>query len=186
VPDATLVLGGIRSGKSRFAESLLPGELPVRYIATGITSPDDTADDTGKDTAWETRVAAHRARRSRRWVTVETAEVAAELRAGDAIPTLIDDVGGWLTAAMDTRGAWDCGRDSISTDIGDLLDAISDFDGDLVLVSPEVGWSVVPATASGRLFADELGQLNQAIADRCDRVFLVVAGQPVPVKGHST
>ena len=67
-------------------------------------------------------------------------------------------------------------------DIDDLLDAVAGFGAELVLVSPEVGLTVVPETVAGRRFADELGALNQRLAAQCERVVLVVAGQAVPVK----
>jgi adenosylcobinamide kinase/adenosylcobinamide-phosphate guanylyltransferase len=63
-----------------------------------------------------------------------------------------------------------------------MIAAVSAFGSTLVLVSPEVGLTVVPATASGRRFADELGTLNQRVAALCDQVVLVVAGQGVPIK----
>lgn len=171
----TLVLGGIRSGKSRFAESLLPASGPVRYVATGSSVREDAA--------WEQRVAAHRSRRPDHWTTTETTDITGELRTGDAVPTLIDDLGGWLTAMMDGRGAWERGADVVSADISALVDAIDGYSSDLVIVSPEVGLAVVPATASGRLFTDQLGDLNQAVAQRCQRVLLIVAGQPLAIKG---
>ena len=173
-----LVLGGIRSGKSEWAEAVVAAsvgaEFRVRYLATGAVADDND---------WSARVAVHRARRPRHWATVETDDVATQLRSGDACPTLVDDVGGWLTAAMDRAGAWTGG--SVCADIDDLLDAVAGFGAELVLVSPEVGLTVVPETAAGRRFADELGTLNQRLAALCDRVVLVVAGQPVPVKGPS-
>ena len=95
-------------------------------------------------------------------------------------PTLVDDIGGWLTAAMDRAQAWTGG--SARADVDDLVDAVGEYGADLVLVSPEVGLTVVPETAAGRLFADELGTLNQRLAGVCDRVVLVVAGQPITVK----
>ncbi|MFA4083837.1 bifunctional adenosylcobinamide kinase/adenosylcobinamide-phosphate guanylyltransferase [Mycobacteroides salmoniphilum] len=171
----SLVLGGIRSGKSRFAESLLPASAPVRYLATGSSVRDDAA--------WAHRVAAHRSRRPTHWTTAETTDIAGELRTGDAVPTLIDDLGGWLTAMMDSRGAWERGGEVVTADIGALVDAIDAYSSDLVIVSPEVGLAIVPATASGRMFADQLGALNQAVAQRCQCVFLVVAGQPLAIKG---
>jgi adenosylcobinamide kinase/adenosylcobinamide-phosphate guanylyltransferase len=70
--------------------------------------------------------------------------------------------------------------------IDDMLEAVRAFGSTLVLVSPEVGLTVVPATASGRRFADELGGLNQRIAALCDQVVLVVAGQAVPIKPSGT
>jgi adenosylcobinamide kinase / adenosylcobinamide-phosphate guanylyltransferase len=175
----TLVLGGIRSGKSQWAEAAIANsagsEQPVCYLATGAT-PDDDAD-------WSARIAAHRARRPSHWSTVETADVATQLRSQPATPTLVDDIGGWLTAAMDRRDAWTTG--SVAADVADLIDAVGAFGTSLALVSPEVGLTVVPPTASGRLFADELGSLNQQLAALCDRVVLVVAGQPVTVKAAS-
>ncbi len=171
----TLVLGGIRSGKSQWAETALVTEAadaqPVRYLATGPSFADDPE--------WAVRVATHRERREHRWSTVETADVATQLRA-QPIATLVDDVGSWLTAAMDRSGAWTGG--SIAADVDDLLDAVDGFAAPLALVSPEVGLTVVPATDAGRRFADELGTLNQRLAAICERVVLVVAGQPLAVK----
>lgn len=169
-----LVLGGIRSGKSQWAESAVAASGPgaVRYLATGPTADDD---------AWSARVAAHRSRRPESWTTIETTDVATQLRSGGPAPTLVDDIGGWLTAAMDRAGAWTGG--SVAADVDDLVDAVAGHRGGLVLVSPEVGLTVVPETPAGRRFADELGVLNQRLASLCDRVVLVVAGQPVAVKG---
>ena len=170
----TLVLGGIRSGKSRWAEQYLadatPPDRPICYVATG---------DAAADADFANRVAAHRLRRPAHWPTVETADVATQLRTSDA-PTLVDDLGGWLVSAMDRQSAWTGG--SVSADVTELTSAVAAFEAPLALVSPEVGLTVVPATASGRLFADELGTLNQQLAAVCDRVVLVVAGQPLTIK----
>ncbi|HEX2399468.1 MAG TPA: bifunctional adenosylcobinamide kinase/adenosylcobinamide-phosphate guanylyltransferase [Mycobacterium sp.] len=175
----TLVLGGIRSGKSQWAETAIAESTgagqPVRYLATGAI-PDGDAD-------WSARIAAHRARRPPHWSTIETVDVPTQLHSDAATPTLVDDIGGWLTAAMDRRGAWTTG--SVAADVADLLDAVEAFPSPLALVSPEVGLTVVPHTASGRRFADELGSLNQRLAELCDRVVLVVAGQPLTVKAAS-
>lgn len=167
-----LVLGGIRSGKSRHAEGILADAGAVRYLATG-PSPDG-------DDSWSARVHAHRSRRPPHWATVETPDAATPLRADAVTPTLVDDIGGWLTAAMDRRHAWTGG--SVSAEVDELCRAVQEYAGPLVLVSPEVGLTVVPATAAGRLFADELGTLNQRLAALCDRVVLVIAGQPMAVK----
>jgi adenosylcobinamide kinase / adenosylcobinamide-phosphate guanylyltransferase len=70
----------------------------------------------------------------------------------------------------------------VSADTDELLGAVAEFGSPLALVSPEVGLTVVPATASARRFADELGTLNQRLAVLCDRVVLVVAGYPLPIK----
>ncbi|MGV0578854.1 bifunctional adenosylcobinamide kinase/adenosylcobinamide-phosphate guanylyltransferase [Mycolicibacterium elephantis] len=172
----TLVLGGIRSGKSQWAESAIAaavtGSQPVCYLATGPAPAGDAE--------WEARVAAHRDRRPRSWLTVETTDVATQLRSAAGTATLVDDIGSWLTAAMDRAGAWSGG--SVSDAVEDLLDAVRGFASPLALVSPEVGLTVVPPTEAGRRFADELGLLNQRLAAACERVVLVVAGQPVTVK----
>ncbi len=171
-----LVLGGIRSGKSQWAETAIAEAAgdgrAVRYLATGSGSADDAE--------WSARVAAHRQRRPAHWSTVETIDVPTQLRTDTHTATLVDDVGGWLTAVMDRRGAWTSG--SVATDVDELIDAVDGFGSALALVSPEVGLTVVPATAAGRRFADELGTLNQRLAAVCERVVLVVAGQPVTVK----
>ncbi len=178
----TLVLGGIRSGKSRWAEEAIaeavsPG-TQVRYVATGSAADDDAA--------WSSRVAAHRARRPTSWTTVEDVDVATQLRQSAGTPTLVDDIGNWLTATMDRRGAWESAAGSISGDVDQLVAAVGTFGSPLVLVSPEVGLTVVPATPAGRQFADALGSLNQRLAAACDRVVLVVAGLAVPVKPGRT
>ena len=112
-----LVLGGIRSGKSEWAETVIAASVragrPVRYLATGADADDD---------AWAARVQAHRDRRPQHWSTVENTDVATQLRSDDASPILVDDVGGWLTATMDRAGAWTGGLVSAETD--DLVDAV--------------------------------------------------------------
>jgi adenosylcobinamide kinase / adenosylcobinamide-phosphate guanylyltransferase len=171
-----LVLGGIRSGKSQWAEATIAqavtDDQPVRYLATGAAA--------GDDSDWSARVAAHRNRRPAHWSTVESHDVATQLRADPGTATLVDDIGGWLVAAMDRQAAWTGG--AVNRDVDDLVAAVGAFRGPLALVSPEVGLAVVPATESGRRFADELGVVNQRLAAQCERVVLVVAGQPLTVK----
>ena len=167
----TLVLGGIRSGKSAWAESILAGISPVRYVATGRTGESGPG--------WAQRLTEHRRRRPPAWATVETADVARQLRDDPHTPTLVDDLGSWLTRLLDSRG-WE--GTTLDADVDGLADAVGTFPAPLVLVSPEVGLSVVPATAAGCRFADELGRLNQRVAAVCDQAVLVVAGQPLWVK----
>jgi adenosylcobinamide kinase / adenosylcobinamide-phosphate guanylyltransferase len=171
----TLVLGGIKSGKSRWAEGVIAESLgpdePVRYLATGSVA--DT------DAAWLQRIAQHRDRRPGHWSTVESDDIPTHLRQSTAAPTIVDDVPGWLTATLDRRG-WENG--SVSADVDELLAAVASFNPPLVLVSHEVGLTIVAATVSGRRFTDELGTLNQRLANLCDRVVLMVAGQPLHIK----
>ncbi len=177
----TLVLGGIRSGKSGWAEMAIAEYAgsagSVHYLATAAASDGDAE--------WSARVAAHRARRPAHWTTIETVDLPTQLRSATAVPTLVDDVGGWLTAMMDRSSAWTDGSADLRAHVADLLDAVGGFGAPLAVVSPEVGLTVVPPTAAGRRFADELGVLNQRLADVCDRVVLVIAGQPVTVKETS-
>ncbi len=171
----TLVLGGVRSGKSARAEQLIAasGSL-VRYVATA-PRPDGDPDLTA-------RVAAHRERRPASWSTVETQDLRAVLAEGSA-PTLVDDLGGWLAARLDAAG-WDT-PENVTADVDGLVAAAAAYRGELVLVSPEVGLSVVPATHAGRLFQDLLGALNARLAAIADRAELVVAGIPVALTGTS-
>ncbi len=170
-PLRTLVLGGARSGKSAFAEQLVAAG-PVRYIATAVVDP--------ADTDFAERIAAHRARRPADWTVVEGDPIAG---LGQPTPaTLIDDLGTWLTARLDARKAWELPRGTVGPDLDALVAAVAGYAERLVIVSPEVGLGIIPATRSGRLFRDEIGTLNQRLAAVCDEVYLLVAGQAVRVK----
>jgi cobalamin synthase/adenosyl cobinamide kinase/adenosyl cobinamide phosphate guanylyltransferase len=153
----TLVLGGVRSGKSEVAERLA-GPGPGTYLATGLVAPgdDDFAD----------RVARHRARRPPAWVTMEEPRAVPGLLARLHGPVLLDAMGPWI--ANDPRA-----------DIGSLVDALVSRRGDTVVVSEEVGLGVHPVTEVGRLFADRLGDANRRVAEVADRCILVVAGRPI-------
>lgn len=171
----TLVLGGTRSGKSRYAEELLGGAPAVRYLATARRTPGDAE--------WDARIAAHAARRPGHWTTEEIAagpDLAAALGAGG--PVLVDDLATWLTGVLDDAGAWDR-ADAPLPDVDAVVDglvaAVRDAAGPLVLVSAETGLGVVPESRSGRLFRDRLGELNAALAAVCEETVLVVAGRPL-------
>jgi nicotinate-nucleotide--dimethylbenzimidazole phosphoribosyltransferase len=171
-----LVLGGIRSGKSELAEELVlgrTGAMPL-YVATARRLPDDPG--------WNARLDAHRARRGDGWSTVEVGEDPSALPAllRGAAPTdvlLVDDLGTWLGAVMDVT------PDGLSSVAAELSAAVRACLATLVLVSPEVGLSLVPANEAARRFADGLGLTNRAVAAACDAVVLVIAGNAVPVKG---
>ncbi|MFJ4866404.1 MULTISPECIES: bifunctional adenosylcobinamide kinase/adenosylcobinamide-phosphate guanylyltransferase [unclassified Streptomyces] len=173
LPRRTLVLGGARSGKSVEAERRLESFPEVVYVATGGTRDGDPE--------WAQRVGLHRERRPGTWRTVETCELA-PLLAQDGPPLLIDCLALWLTDAMDRAGAWDDavwaggGQRRLAERTAELVAAVRATHRQVVLVSNEVGSGVVPATASGRRFRDELGRLNAAVAGECEHVLLVVAG----------
>ncbi len=181
-PDAlaarrTLVLGGTRSGKSGYAEELLPAEARVRYLATARLARDDPE--------WCARITVHRARRPARWTTEEPPDLHTALAsAGPGELLLVDDLATWLTGQLDEVGAWespDAGR-LMSARLDALVEAVDQCPARLVLVSAEVGLGVVPATRSGRLFRDELGALNARLAQVCDAVVLLVAGIPLTLR----
>lgn len=171
----TLVLGGTRSGKSAYAENLVAHYEHVRYVATGRRDPSDID--------WEARIDTHRARRPSSWTTVESPRGLSDVLATPTdCATIVDDLGTWLTGAIDDREAWDLPRGTITPESDALVNAVSQGIGTMLLVSPEVGWGVVPETRSGRLFQDEMGTLNRRLAAVCDSVVLVVAGQPLTLK----
>ncbi|MCP3817440.1 bifunctional adenosylcobinamide kinase/adenosylcobinamide-phosphate guanylyltransferase [Streptomyces sp. A3M-1-3] len=180
LPRRTLVLGGARSGKSFEAERRLAAFPEVVYVATGGSRDGDAE--------WAARVSTHRERRPGSWRTVETCDLV-PLLAGDGPPLLIDCLALWLTDAMDRAGAWDDarwargGERELQERMGALVAAVRATRRTVVAVSNEVGSGVVPATASGRRFRDELGRLNAKVAGECEQVLLVVAGQALLLRG---
>ncbi|MCT1356022.1 nicotinate-nucleotide--dimethylbenzimidazole phosphoribosyltransferase [Gordonia sp. p3-SID1431] len=166
----TLVLGGVRSGKSAHGESLLDGHRQIRYLATGPL--------TSSDGEWMDRVRLHRERRDDRYTTIETTDLGQALRAAPDIPALVDDLGNWLTAQIDAVHGWTSGSEiDLDGRIDDLCDALRAMSADFVIISPEAGLSLVPPTPAGRVFQDLLGTLNVRVAEVCERVDLVVAGR---------
>ncbi|MFC7808099.1 bifunctional adenosylcobinamide kinase/adenosylcobinamide-phosphate guanylyltransferase [Streptomyces olivaceus] len=180
VPRRTLVLGGARSGKSVEAERRLESFPDVLYVATGGTR--------GGDTEWAARVCAHRERRPGSWRTAETCDLVPLLEDAGP-PLLVDCLSLWLTDAMDAVGAWDDaewadgGERALRDRTRELTEAVRATRRTLVAVSNEVGSGIVPATASGRRYRDELGRLNAAFAAECEQVLLVVAGQALVLRG---
>ena len=168
----TLVLGGARSGKSRYAESLLLAHPSVTYVAPGPV-PD------GSDPEWADRVSWHQARRPASWSTLETGDLVEAIRQADG-PLLIDCLSTWLTRLIDDIDGWP-DRERATAHVQQqtvrLIAALAGARADVVVVTNEVGLSVVPSTSSGRIFRDELGRLNAAVSAASDRVALVVAGR---------
>lgn len=177
-PSRTLVLGGVRSGKSALAEQLLASHPDVTYVATGGSREEDSE--------WQQRVALHRARRPAAWRTLETTDLTACLRAADRGAVLVDCLGTWLTAVLDRHGVWEGGPLApVDAEVEELLAAWQVLRVPVVAVSNEVGSGVVPATASGRLFRDLLGRLNACVARESESVLLTVAGIPVPLRDRT-
>ena len=164
----TLVLGGARSGKSRYAESLVTAlPAPWIYVATAEA----------RDAEMAERIAAHQARRGAGWRTLETPrDVVGALTAHGTTPLLVDCLTLWLANAVLASA-------DVDAEIERLEAALTQAAAPIVLVANEVGFGIVPDNALGRRFRDLQGLLNQRIAARADRVVLVVAGLPLTIKG---
>ncbi|KXG79970.1 bifunctional adenosylcobinamide kinase/adenosylcobinamide-phosphate guanylyltransferase [Pseudomonas mosselii] len=168
----SLILGGARSGKSRLAEQLAETSgLPVTYIATSQPL----------DGEMNERVRLHRERRPAHWGLVEEPLALADALYAEAAEgrcLLVDCLTLWLTNLLmledDLRLAQE--RDA-------LLDCLEQLPGSLVLVSNETGLGVVPMGELTRRYVDLAGTLHQAVAERCQRVVLTVAGLPLMLKG---
>src|SRR5712692_5996024 len=168
----TLVLGGVRSGKSRYAQSEAARFNGVTFIATARRS----------DAEMRRKIAAHQRERPAGWKTVEASAALDTVirREGQKAEVLLVDClttycGGLLSLSRTESGR----RRHLEA----LVAAIRSTPASLFIVSNEVGSGVVPAFKSGRLFRDLLGEMNQEIARVADRVVLLVAGIPIAVKG---
>ncbi|MFD1623665.1 bifunctional adenosylcobinamide kinase/adenosylcobinamide-phosphate guanylyltransferase [Azospirillum griseum] len=174
IPDLTLVLGGARSGKSRFAEGLVTAlDGPRVYIATARAWDQEMAD----------RIAQHRTDRGPHWRTVEEpldlcGALRAHAAAGGAL--LVDCLTLWLTNRLLADEDAD-----IAADTAALVALLPTLPGRVVLVSNEVGLGIVPDNALARCFRDHAGRLHQAIAAIAPRVVLTVAGLPIYAKGQA-
>ncbi len=164
----TLVLGGARSGKSRFAEDLIAAlPPPWIYVATAQAG----------DTEMAERIAGHRVRRGPQWQTVEAPRVLDKaLLEHAAAPVLVDCLTLWLSNLMLAEG-------DVALEMGNLAKALEQATAPKVLVSNEVGLGIVPDYPLGRRFRDAQGILNQRMAALADRVVLMVAGLPLAIKG---
>ena len=167
-----LILGGARSGKSRLAEKLASDSgLPVTYIAT--SQPLD-----GEMSA---RVALHRQRRPDHWGLIEEpVELARVLRDNAATERclLVDCLTLWLTNLLMLEDSH-----RLAAERDQLLETLAALPGEIIFVSNETGLGVVPLGELTRRYVDEAGWLHQALAERCQRVVLTVAGVPLTLKG---
>jgi adenosylcobinamide kinase/adenosylcobinamide-phosphate guanylyltransferase len=168
MPRLTLVLGGARSGKSRYAENLIAAlPPPWTFVATAEAGDAEMAE----------RIAVHRLRRGKDWQTVEAPhDLSAALAAvATDAPVLVDCLTLWLSNRMLAEA-------DLEVEIPRLEAALSGRPAPIVLVSNEVGFGIVPDNELARRFRDLQGRLNQRMAARADRVVLMVAGFPIAVK----
>jgi len=162
-----LVLGGARSGKSRYAEDLAAASgRAVRYVATAGPP---------RDEEMRARIDAHKARRPAGWTTHEApTDLAAAIAAGESV-VLVDCLTLWLTNVM-------LAEMDVEAVTATLLGAMAAREGPVIAVANEVGEGIVPATPLGRRFRDCQGVLNQRVADAASDVVKLVAGCPLIVK----
>lgn len=188
INQRTLVLGGARSGKSAQAERLAAAAgKPVTYIATAAIGDEEMA----------ARIALHRQTRQSHYASWQTVEETLALGAaitrcsapGNVV--LVDCLTVWLSNLLfcEARDYPEVGRIEPPARFGiereQLLQALAQAPGEIVLVSNEVGMGIVPQGAISRWFVDEAGRLNQAVAAICERVQLVTAGLPLQLKGQA-
>ena len=170
IDQIVFVLGGARSGKSRYAESMIVSSgLPKLYLATA----------TAGDEEMQRRIADHQSRRGEQWATIEEPlDIASVLGAHAAIDKaiLIDCLTLWLTNLMMAN------RD-IGVEVDRLVQTVQSAKGLIVFVSNEVGLGIVPIDAMSRAFVDHAGRLHQDIAAIADQVTMVTAGIPHHLKG---
>lgn len=166
----TLILGGARSGKSRYAETLARDSgLAVTYIATAIAG----------DEEMQARIARHRADRPVDWPTIEAPQALAATLRRHAAPErclLVDCLTLWLSHLLcDEEASYRRERDA-------LLDTLPTLPGRILLVSNETGLGVVPMGELTRRYVDEAGRLHQQLAAQCESVVFCVAGLPMTLK----
>jgi adenosylcobinamide kinase / adenosylcobinamide-phosphate guanylyltransferase len=166
----SLVIGGARSGKSRFAEMLVTAAgRPRIYVATAEAWDDEM----------QARIARHRTDRGADWTTIESPRDLCGTLAG--VPAdhivLVDCATLWLTNHLLAEADLDAETDH-------LLAALAACAAPVAIVSNEVGWSIVPDNALARQFRDAQGRLNQRLAAQADLVVAVMAGLPMVLKGQ--
>ena len=169
----TLILGGVRSGKSRLAENIaIDSGVPVTYIATA----------TAGDAAMGARIAAHRARRPAAWSVVEEPYALAAALHSHAAPDrclLVDCLTLWLTNLLMAEAPSSLERERTA-----LLDTLPSLSGQLILVSNETNMGIMPLGELTRRYCDEAGVLHQEMAQICESVILTMAGLPHVLKGE--
>ena len=172
--SVTFVLGGVRSGKSRFAEKLASRASSVAFLATAKPS----------DAEMSAKIKRHQDERPKHWHTFEEpVEIARTLteQGPNYELFLIDCLTIFAANLLDARAADSV---SIETRIDQFCNALRSTPSTIILVSNEVGSGVVPAYSAGREFRDLLGEINQHVAALADNVLLMVAGLPLVLKGE--
>lgn len=170
LPPVTLVLGGVRSGKSSFAERLIPKDARPVYLATGEAIDDEMRH----------RIYVHQRRRGDHWsLREEPLDIVPALHDldGGHEPVLVDSLGMWLNNLIYRER-------TVDESVGELVDLLATINGPVVLVSEEVGLGLVPENRLARQYRDQIGILNQRVALVARQVIFVAAGLPLLLKGY--
>ena len=170
----TFVLGGARSGKSRFAQKMASRFPSVVFIATARPC----------DEEMRLRIERHRKSRPQQWQTREVPvdlDVAISDLHEDTELAIIDCLTVYLANVM---GEAKSDEEAIRERVDRFCSALKETKASIILVSNEVGSGVHPLTVVGRRYCDLLGELNQRVAALADNVILLVAGIPLAIKGH--
>lgn len=168
----TLILGGVRSGKSRLAQDIaIKSNKPVIYIATA----------TSNDEEMQVRIEQHKSSRPNNWLVIEEpmqlASTLAKYNQRNSL-IIIDCLTLWLTNLLLDDDVQTLDRERTA-----LFEALQDNANEIILISNETGLGIMPLGELTRRFGDEAGITNQLLASLCDRVILTVAGLPLTLKG---
>jgi len=178
-----LIIGGARSGKSRFAQELAPklGE-PVLFVATAEAG----------DEEMRHRIEEHRRSRPKAWSTLEiTTHIGSQIVQNiggakvviiDCITLLVNNIFSQHNYQTDEQIDASLIEKEVTSQISELVECINRVDASFIMVTNEVGTGLVPVTSVGRLYRDLLGKANQVLAEQADEIFLMVAGLPVQIK----
>jgi adenosylcobinamide kinase/adenosylcobinamide-phosphate guanylyltransferase len=182
----TFVTGPVRSGKSAFGVRLArESGSPVTYLATAAGAPEDVE--------WRARLMRHVRDRPASWRTVETAGMSQQAQLAllrEAAPgtfLIVDALGTWLAARIAARIDlleidYMVLESQLDEEAAQFVDAMLASPANVIAVSEQIGWDVVPVAAAARLFRDAMGRMTQRLAKGADRIYLVVAGYAVDLR----
>ena len=175
----TLILGGVRSGKSSYAQRLAASGERVLFVATAEA----------RDQEMRSRIEAHQRARPPSWDTLEepidlVAALTPLLHRYDTV--LLDCLTMWVSNLLLRGPGTPSARGDILSEARRLLDLYRNGGASWIVVSNEVGLGVVPSTELGRVYSDELGRVNQLVAAEADEVYFMAAGLPLQVKTSNT
>ena len=167
-----LIAGPVRSGKSQWAEKIASLSPSVKYIATHSTSDNSTG--------WNNRLKKHKQRRLSSWKLIETSDIVSILEESNATDTLlIDSLGGVVAHSLSLNtGDWEllCSQ---------IISSLKAYNGLVIIVIEEVGWSVSPSTEIGNLFRDRIGDLSQLLHNISTSSWLVLHNRAINIDEHS-